>query len=242
MSNDIWLAVADDLSGSIYSEPQIRDAGHDQIFPYNSNHSHPLDNIWTGKIEGAFHGKLISYTAKTFNWKTVAYTLRKPFGLSYDKFAYEPAALSLLSRVNNMMPWETDKEKLSKCEAEWLDKSRFFNPNQPFFDRCPEIEMRVSDPDPKNSRRFQFEVADEDGMHQAQLFVLKRIWSRDIGWTREFHEECRPLNGEKEATVEFEITDTAVKEVRLQMIDLLGNTASRRFQIKDETPESLENP
>ena len=63
-----------------------------------------------------------------------------------------------------------------------------------------------------------------------------------MGWTKEFHEKCRLLNGEKAATVEFEITDTAVKEVRLQMIDMLGNTASRRFKIRDETPESPENP
>ncbi len=102
--------------------------------------------------------------------------------------------------------------------------------------------MNVFPMDAIGSRRFQFEVADEDGIHQVQLFVSKRIRSRGMSWTKEFHEECRLLNGKKAATVEFEITDTAVKRVRLQMIDALGNTASRKSKIKDETPESLEKP
>ena len=209
-------------------------AGHNQTFPYVNNSAGGVeDNISMDTIKGAFHSKLSFYTTKTFNWKTVAYRLREAFGLSYDGFAYEPSALKrLLSRVNNMMPWETDREKLSKCEAEWLDKSRFFNPNQPFFDKPPTIDLKGLPVDAIGSRRFQFEVADEDGMHQAQLFVSKRIWSRYSGWTKEFHEACRLLNGEKAATVEFEVTDTAVKGVRLQMIDMYGNIAWREFKIK----------
>ncbi|MCY3740646.1 MAG: hypothetical protein OXH00_06480 [Candidatus Poribacteria bacterium] len=243
MSNGIWLAVAEDLSGSIAWGPKIIDAGHNQTFAYPKNNVDRVkDNIWMDGIEGAFHGKLIFYAAKVFNWKTIAYTLREAFGLSYDDFVYEPDALKrFLSRVNSMMPWEIDREKLSKCEAEWLDKSRFFNPNQPFFNRCPEIEMSVSEPDVKNSRRFQFEIADEDGIYQAQLFVSRQVQNRYMTWQREFHEGCHLLNGKKRAMVEFRITDAAVKDVELRMIDIFGNIASRKFQIKDETSESPEN-
>ena len=242
MSNDIWLAVTD--SESVAWGPQIINAGHNQILPYTRNHSHPLDSIWTGKIEGTFHGKLVYLYFNGSDWKVTAYQLREAFDLPYvDDLTYEPNALKrLLSHINNRMPWGKNIAKLAKCDAEWLDKSRFFNPNQPFFDQPPTIDLNVFPADTTSSRRFQFKVTDEDGMHQAQLFVSKRIWSRGMGRIKELHEACRLLNGEKAATVEFEITDTAVKEVRLQMIDALGNTASRRFQIKDETPESPEKP
>ncbi len=108
MSNDIWLAVADDLPSSISWGQQIIIAGHNQTFPYvNNNAGRVKDNISMDRIKGTFHGKLEFYRAKTFNWKTVAYRVREAFGLAYDEFTYEPDALKrLLSRVNNMMPWE----------------------------------------------------------------------------------------------------------------------------------------
>ncbi len=240
-SNDIWLAVTD--SESISWSEQIIYAGHNQTFLYNSDHSHYLDNIWFEKIKGAFHGKLVYPYFNGSNWKVTAYQLREAFGLPYVEFAYEADALKhLFSRINNMMPWGKNIAKLSKCEAEWLDKSRFFNPNQPFFDKPPRIDLNVSPVDTIGSRHFQFEVADEDGMHQAQLFVSKRIKDRFMIMSKEFHEGCHILNGKKEAVVEFEIADIAVKEVRLQMIDMYGNIAWREFQIKDETPESPEKP
>ncbi len=241
MSNDIWLAVTD--SESISWSEQIIHAGHNQTFPYSSDHSHRLDNISIDSIKGAFHGKLVYLYFNGSNWKVTAYQLREAFGLHYVHLVYNPNALKrLFSRINNMMPWGKNIAKLSKCEAEWLDKSRFFNPNQPFVDKPPRINLNVFPVDAIGSRRFQFEVADEDGMHQAQLFVSKRIKDQFMITSKEFHEGCHILNGKKKAVVEFEITDTAVKEVRLQMIDLLGNTASRRFRIKDKTPESPENP
>ena len=50
----------------------------------------------------------------------------------------EPSALKrFLMRANGRKPWGKSWVQLSKCESEWLNKSRFFNPNQPFFDRFP---------------------------------------------------------------------------------------------------------
>ena len=92
--------------------------------------------------------------------------------------------------------------------------------------------MRMSDPDSKNSRSFQFKVADEDGIHQVQLFVVKERKRPGITYPAVFYEGCRLLNNERAATVEFEITDITVKDVRLQMIDILGNVALRRFVIE----------
>ena len=99
--------------------------------------------------------------------------------------------------------------------------------------------MRVSEPDAKNSRRFQFEVTDEDGIHQVQLFVdvSEEPWS-----LRKKFQDCQILNGRTQSTVEFEISNPERKNVELRMIDMFGNIAFRRFQIQGETPESPENP
>ena len=131
------------------------------------------------------------------------------------------------------------------CEAEWLGKSRFFNPNQPFFDKRPKIEfdkrpkieMSVSKVDSSDSRLFQFTPADEDGVHQVQLFV-----PTDIKRQRQINKfyDCQALNGKKKETVEFEISDPKIKIVKLRMIDMHGNIASRLFKIKEKTPEPSE--
>lgn len=248
MSNDIWLAVVEEWTDF----PRKAFHGQNVGFAYPTWDGMTIkNNIWKDMIRGLTHGKLALLPTANgeLDWKVTAYELKYTFaymtyGLQHTLlYQDEPSALKrFLMRANGRKPWGKDWVQLSKCEAEWLNKSRFFNPNQPFFDRSPRIDLNVSPVDTIGSRRFQFEVTDEDGMHQAQLFISKRIRSRGMSWTKEFHEECRLLNGEKAATVEFKITDTAVKEVRLRMIDVFGNIASRTFQIQDETPESPENP
>ena len=102
MSNDIWLAVTD--SESISWSEQIFHAGHNQTFPYSSDHSHRLDNILIDSIKGAFHGKLVYLHFNGSNWKVTAYQLREAFGLHYVHLVYNPNALKrLFSRINNMM-------------------------------------------------------------------------------------------------------------------------------------------
>ena len=248
VSNDIWLAVVEEWADF----PRGAFHGQNLGFAYpTSDGMTSKNNIWKDMIRGLAHGKLalIPTANGELDWKVTAYELKYAFasmtyGLQHTLlYQDELSALKrFLMRANGKKPWGKSWVQLSKCEAEWLNKSRFFNPNQPFFDRSPRIDLNVSPVDAIGSRRFQFEVTDEDGIHQVQLFVSKRIRSRGMSWTKEFHEECRLLNGEKAATVEFEITDTAVNEVRLRIIDMFGNIASRRFQIQDETPESPENP
>ena len=252
MSNDIWLAVGEEDVGF----PRGVVHGQNKVFEYPTKYGKNNG----GMIRGANHGRLvlISTTDGRLDWKVTAYELKYAFAtITYDyvfntfKYGFrhaslyddEPSALKrFLMRANGRKPWGKKWVQLSKCEAESLDKSRFFNPNQPFFDRSPEIEIHGADPDPKNSRSFQFEVADEDGIHQVQLFVVRERKRSRITFPAVFHDGCRLLNGEKAATVEFDITDATVKDVRLQMMDMLGNVALRRFLIKDETPESPEKP
>ena len=248
MSNDIWLAVAEEGRGF----PIGSFHGHNEGFRYPTKHGMTLkNNIWGGEVGGINHGKLVLLSAADgeFDWKVTAYELKYAFAYITYGFTHtllyqdEPSALKrFLMRVNGMKPWGKDWVQLSKCEAEWLNRSRFFNPNQPFFDKPPTIDLNVFPADAIGSRRFQFEVADEDGMHQAQLFVSKEIRYQVVSLPREFHEGCHLLNGKKRAIVEFEITDAAVKDVELRMIDMFGNIASRKFKITDETSESPENP
>ena len=242
LSNDIWLAVVEEDVGFPIGVLH----GQNKIFEYPTKYG----MINGGMIRGANHGRLVLISAadSRLDWKVAAYELKYALAtITYDyvfntfrygfrsSFLYddEPSALKrFFMRANGRKPWGKSWVQLSKCESEWLNKSRFFNPNQPFFDRSPKIEMHVSDPDSKNSRNFQFKVADEDGIHQVQLFVVKERKRPGITYPVVFHEGCRLLNNEKAATVEFEITDTTVKDVRLQMIDILGNVALRRFVIE----------
>ena len=252
MSNDIWLAIVEEGA----SFPGIFH-GQNAEFPYPTNHGVTSgNNIWGDMVKGMPHGKLVLLLAANdkFDRKVTAYELKYAFACNihpYNRlgiygsvytFLYynEPNALKrFLIRVNGMKPWGKDWVQLSKCEAEWLNKSRFFNPNQPFFDKRPGIGMRMSEPEAKNSRRFQFEVADEDGIHQVQLFVdvSKKPWS-----VRKKFQDCQILNGRTQSTVEFEVSNTETKTVELRMIDMSGNIAWREFRIKDETPEPPEKP
>lgn len=244
LSNDIWLAVVEEDVGFPIGVLH----GQNKVFGYPTKYG----MINGGMIKGANHGRLvlISTTDGRLDWKVAAYELKYAFAtITYDYvfntiiygfrhaalYADEPSALKrFLMRINGRKPWGKGWVQLSKCEAESLDKSRFFNPNQPFFDRSPQIEMGVSGPYPTDSRRFQFEVADEDGIHQVQLFVIRERKRSGITFQAVFHGGCRLLNGEKTATVEFgDITDTTVKGVRLQVMDMLGNVALRRFVIED---------
>lgn len=253
MSNDIWLAVVEEGAG--FPDGVSHGYNHDFFYPTNRGVTSG-NNIWGDMVKGMTHGKLVVLLAANgeFDRKVTAYELKYAFACTIHPYMRswiygsgytllynnEPNALKrFLMRANGRKPWGKNWVQLSKYEAEWLDKSRFFNPNQPFFDKRPGIGMRVSEPDAKNSRRFQFEVTDEDGIHQVQLFVDV---SEEPWRVRKKFQDCQILNGRTQSTVEFEISNPERKNVELRMIDMYGNIASREFKIQNETPESPENP
>jgi uncharacterized protein YxjI len=90
-----------------------------------------------------------------------------------------------------------------------------------------------------DSLLFQFTAADEDGIHQLQLFVPedieKQYWSNKL-------QGCQTLNGKKKATVVFEISNPEIKKGEIRMIDMHGNIASREFRITEKTSEPSEKP
>ena len=237
LSNDIWLLFVEDTLMHFESIPELSYAGPIHTFKYATpERGTDKDNVLGRALEGIPPGRSVSIYVNHLNRKSIAYILRPVFNLPY--IDYKPNILKrLFSRVNDKMPWGKKWAKLSRCEAEWLDRSRFFNPNQPFFDKAPKMDMRVSVPKISGLRHFIFEVADEDGMHQVQLFVPRDVKDQ---WRGEKFYDCQGLNGKDKATVVFEISDPEIKSVKLRMIDMHGNIASRLFKIKEKTPEPSE--
>ena len=229
LPNAAWIAVIDDISDFLYATQLLNQAvGNKKTFRYpRVEHYTAKDNIWMDDIEGITPGKIIYTTTEELKRESVAYILKDAFGIPDPPIQYEPNVLKRLFS-------EKRRAKLSKCEAEWLDRSRFFNPNQPFFDKSPKMEMHVSTPKNSSLRHFIFEIADEDGMHQAQLFVPMNMERQR--WRKKF-QECQALNGKEKATITFEISNPEITNVELRMMDMHGNIASREFEIEVKTDE-----
>ena len=236
LTNNIWLGILDDRYEYFSMIMNLGITGFNETFRYPTYGGHTVkNNIWFDEIEGITPCRIVFVSTKDLNRKSVAYVLRDAFGVPYDNPVYERNVFKrLFFRFNDKMPWGKRWAKLSKCEAEWLDKSRYFNPNQPFFDKRPDIKINVSPSDALNTRNFKFEVSDEDGMHQAQLFVPRDAKNQ---WKAEKFYGYQSINGKDKTTVVFEISDPEIKNVKFRMIDMHGNIASREFIIKEKTDE-----
>ena len=116
----------------------------------------------------------------------------------------------------------------SFCSAEWLDVHRYFNTSQNAFNGDTSVQMLTpSLAAPPYSIRLRFEVADPDGLHQAQLFKPFGGYSSVIA--------CKQLNGKRTA-VEFVTTElVGGNDIVLRVIDAHGNFTWHSFPI-DITP------
>ena len=219
------LFVAVDIKSGIFYDENSTTSGVGGVTPF----------VYDNELNRALHGgsAFISASDNDLEWDTIAHELGHAFGLQHDFRSRSPRIMSYRSRSN----------QLSKCAAEWLDKSRFFNPNQPFFDKRATIE-RLSLPDASNAATLQFKVTDEDGMHQVQLIVPTT--PRDPVTKQGFKlHSCQSLNGVKAATVAFELPKTAVKEIKeieLWMMDIHGNIVWREFDLSKEPTQLSEKP
>ncbi len=184
------------------------------------------------KLRRALHGGRVFVSAShdDLEWDTIAHELGHAFGLQHD----------FRGRNRSIMSYASGRYELSKCAAGWLDKSRFFNPNQPFFDKRATIEM-PSLANASDAATFQFEVADEDGLHQVQLIVPTT--QRDPVTKQGFKlHSCQSLNGAEKATVTFELPKTSVKEIELWMMDMHGNIVWREFDLSKDSAQPSEEP
>ncbi len=220
-SKNILLVVVDIRSGIFYDKDSTTvGVGGFTPFTYND------------ELGRALHGgsAFVSAARNALDWDTIAHELGHAFGLEHDFRGPNRRIMSYASR----------RSVLSKCAAEWLNKSRFFNPNQPFFDKPATIKMHRL-PTTSNSTPLQFDVTDEDGIHQVQLIVPTTPSDPVTKQGFKLH-SCQPLNGEKKATVEFELAGTAVKEIQLSMIDMHGNIVWREFDLEEKSEQPSQKP
>lgn len=220
-SKSVLLVAVDIESGVFYGEDSTT-AGVGGVTPFT----------YDEELYRALHGgsAFVSTSHNDLDWNTIAHELGHTFGLKHD----------FRGRNARIMSYKSGRYVLSKCAAEWLDKSRFFNPNQPFFDKRATIEI-CSPPNASNSPPLQFEVTDEDGIHQVQLIVPTA--RRDPVTNQGFKlHSCQSLNGQKNAIIEFELNKTDVEEIRLAMMDLHGNIVWREFDFKEESEQPSDTP
>ena len=224
-AKNILVTVVDIETGIFHEKAKSRTVGLGNVSGFT----------YSEKLNRALHGGRVFVSAahNDLEWNTIAHELGHAFGLQHD----------FRGRNARIMSYKSGRYVLSKCAAEWLDKSRFFNPDQPFFDKRATIEMR-SRPNVSNAATLQFEVTDEDGLHQVQLIVptIRRDPVTEQGFKLY---SCQSLNGAQKATVTFELPKmpkTSVKEIELWMIDLHGNIVWREFDLSKDSGQPSEKP
>ena len=143
-----------------------------------------------------------------------AHEIGHSFGLQHD-FRYASGhSTDIMSYVGGI---DFEDRTLSKCAAEWLDVSAYFNPDQTSNNEPATIQMLTPFAYAPNAISLRFEVTDPNGIHQAQLII-----PRESGFS--LH-GFKSLNGARNSTIEFITTEltTSRNEVELGIIDVHGN-------------------
>ncbi len=227
---DIHLIVVD-----ISSEGIGNVAGAGGVTPFGLDYE---KDLWSTRGGRAF---IPASGDDGFNWEVMAHELGHAFGLKHD--FRDPSYL---------MSYGNAQKQLSECSAQWLDKSHYFNPRQPFFDEPLKIEVGLSSVNLSKSKVLQFHLKDVDGLHQAMLFTPPTVDTPLPGYQSSKNEETNKknwentqraksfvlhdyqlLNAQKEATVEFNLPEPSHDSVKLQMIDIHGNITFRIFNLKE---------
>ena len=170
---------------------------------------------------------IIPASGSCFDVDTTAHELGHALGLAHD-FRNDAYLMSYGGGA---------RRRLSRCAAEWLNVSRFFNASQTAFNEPTTIQiLTTSLAYPPNAISLRFEIADPDGLHQAQLIIPTAATDPASG--EKLH-ECKSLNGEMNQ-IEFLTTQLTPKaeSVSLRVIDVHGNfsTISYPINITDLLP------
>ena len=180
-----------------------------------------------------------------FNFFTAAHELGHAFGLQHD----------FRDNAYIMSYGYDQRPQLSVCNAEFLAVHPYFNSNTSIERvQSPTIDLLSPQTYPPGSKSIsiQLKVSDSDGLHQVILFVKKdQFGFAKVGQVSPEVKACRGLNGEREATVEFEydggipsaspvpILPTKF-EIDFSVVDIDGNETWRSFNFSD-SEESISN-
>ena len=152
-----------------------------------------------------------------FPW-VAAHELGHAFGLEHD-----------FRNNTYLMSYGGNPNTLARCSAEWLNDSRYFNPDQTSANnKDTTIEMLPPLISPPYAIRLQFKVSDADGLKRAQLITASTY--ENPGGVKLIG--CETLTGQSQ-TVEFVTTEltTESKFVTMRIMDGHGYFASLDFPI-----------
>ena len=148
---------------------------------------------------------------------TTAHEIGHTFGLSHD-----------YRDKNYVMNHGPETPRFSYAAAEWLNVHPFFNPGQPNSENHTTIEILS----PRASQ-LRFQIADTDGLHQAQLILTENVKNNVCGSTESLY-HFQTLNGTSSMTLEFASTEVST-EARLRVIDRHGNISSKSLWIEPDS-------
>ena len=160
-----------------------------------------------------------------FSFYVIAHELGHTFGLRHD---FRSNAYMLSYGITSIRGWNRDR--ISKCAAEWLDVHRLFNSSQTSFNEPATIQILPPLAYSSNAIRLRFEVTDTDRLHQAQLIIPTTARDPVEGSRIKLH-GCKSLRGEN-SSLEFITTELTVEpatEVILHVIDVYGGITRSRF-------------
>ncbi len=203
--------------------------------PYTIDYTQDLMGLRGGEV-------IMTVSRNGYSTELVARELGHTLGLDND-----------FRDASYLMSYGRSQKRLSKSSAEWLDKSRYFNPNQTSYNSHSSIVKQAPLPNV-----VRLHVKDADGIHQVRLFVkptnefpppgyelninpdINKIdWERkQKGKDYVLHDYVK-INLKPNATVEFKLPDYSENQLRVQIIDIYGNMVYRELNLTDENESSI---
>ncbi len=186
--------------------------------------------------------------------KLSAHEIGHAFGLQHD-FRSGGYIMSYGAGYNRAPSDGPDQDRLSKCSADFLSVSPYFNPDIPTENgRSPTIKSTSSTTYPAGSESvdIQVKVADSQGIHQVIFFVTSAGSLAPAGLPEV--KACRHLMGEKEVVVKFEydgdvpgssftsLSTNTQQDISIVAVDINGDVSSRRkFTLSEEPTEQVDS-
>ena len=186
--------------------------------------------------------------------KLSAHEIGHAFGLQHD-FRSGGYIMSYGAGKNRAPSDGPDQDRLSKCSADFLSVTSYFNPDIPTESgRSPTIGLTSPRTYPAGSESvdIQVKVADLEGIHQVIMFVGS-VGSLVPAGLPEV-KACRQLMGEKEVVVKFEydgdvpgssftsLSTNTQQDISIVAVDINGDVSSRRkFTLSEEPTEQVDS-